>query len=439
MVEKALALNAGEVGDHSYSWQNPGEREPRRKTAALMYFQPWDWVIGPSIYDDDYAETYRKVGSSFTTLLAWAILGGLIILALAVVIALIVGGKIANPISRITEIAQMVAKGDLLGAANSVRALGESGEAEGEDFDEKSQEETGRLLASVKTMTHNLNSLVGQVQSSCVQLVSTATEIAATSKQQEATANEFGATTNQIVSSSKEISATSQNLVDTMTEVSDVVKDTADLANSGHSQLGEMENTMRLLAEATSSISIKLSIINEKANNINNVVTTITKVAEQTNLLSLNAAIEAEKAGEYGRGFSVVAHEVRRLADRTAVATLDIEKMVKEMTGAVSSGVMEMDKFTEEVRKSVEGVIAISSQLEEIMQQVRILPTTFEHVTEGVQGQSEGALQINESMVQLNEAAQQTKESLREFNAATGQLNTAAQNLHQEVSIFKVS
>ena len=85
-------------------------------------------------------------------------------------------------------------------------------------------------------------------------------------------------------------------------------------------------------------MNAKLEVLNEKASNINQVVTTITKVADQTNLLSLNAAIEAEKAGEHGRGFAVVATEIRRLADQTAIASYDIEQLVKEMQSAVSAG-----------------------------------------------------------------------------------------------------
>ena len=111
---------------------------------------------------------------------------------------------------------------------------------------------------------------------------------------------------------------------------------------------------MRQVMEAAGSINAKLAVLNEKAGNINQVVTTITKVADQTNLLSLNAAIEAEKAGEYGRGFAVVATEIRRLADQTAVATYDIEQMVKEIQSAVSAGVMGMDKFSEEVRRGMQ-------------------------------------------------------------------------------------
>src|SRR5579863_4568239 len=120
-----------------------------------------------------------------------------------------------------------------------------------------------------------------------------------------------------------------------------------------------MENTMRQIMDASGSVSAKLAVLNEKTSNINS-VTTITKVADQTNLLSLNAAIEAEKAGEYGLGFAVVAMEIRRLADQTAVATYDIEKMVKEMHSAVAAGVMGMDKFSDEVRRGVAEVRQVS-------------------------------------------------------------------------------
>jgi methyl-accepting chemotaxis protein WspA len=195
-----------------------------------------------------------------------------------------------------------------------------------------------------------------------------------------------------------------------------------------------MDSTMQNLSTATGSIASKLSAIREKAGDINVVVTTITKVADQTNLLSVNAAIEAEKAGEYGRGFLVVAREIRRLADQSAVATLDIDQMVRHMQAAVSSGVMEMDKFAEEVRRGVGSVAEVGHQLAQIIEQVQNLSTRIDAVYEGMQSQAQGASQINEAMAHLTEGARQTAASLREFNGATDSLKDVVASLRRELT-----
>ncbi|OGV48991.1 MAG: hypothetical protein A2017_17425 [Lentisphaerae bacterium GWF2_44_16] len=439
IVESAIKLKEGEVGFKDYSWLNPGEESPRIKTGAYIYFEPWDWVIMPTIYNDDFNIIRKKVSSNINNLLIFVFLGGSIILLLSISVSLYMGWRISAPISRISEMARMIASGDLasamLGFKNLSSAVSEHGEIDSKLI---SKDETGLLISSIVTMTKNLNSLVGEVQKATIHLVSTATEIAASSKEQEVTVNELSSSTNEIVSSTKEISSTSQQLVNTMNEVAEASGNTAQLAEAGRLSLGNMEKSMEQIASATSSISSKLSIINEKTSNINNVVTTITKVADQTNLLSLNAAIEAEKAGEYGKGFSVVAREIRRLADQTAVATLDITRMVREMQSAVSSGVMGIDKFSEEVRQSVRETALISGQLEGIIKGVQGLPVKFDMVIDGMKQQTSGANQISDSMVQLSECARSTSDSLKAFNEAAKQLNNSTLNLQKEVTTFKV-
>jgi methyl-accepting chemotaxis protein WspA len=287
-------------------------------------------------------------------------------------------------------------------------------------------------------MTDELTALVGQVQKSSTQVNTSVTEIAATAKQQQATASEIAATTTQIGATSKEISATSKELVRTMGEVSEVTERSAVLATSGQTGLSNMEDTMGRVMEAAASINAKLAVLNEKAGNINQVVTTITKVADQTNLLSLNAAIEAEKAGEYGRGFAVVATEIRRLADQTAVATYDIEQMVKDIQSAVAAGVMGMDKFSEEVRRGMQEIQQVGGQLSQIIQQVQALAPRVESVNEGMQAQATGAAQISESLTQLTEAARQTVDSLSQSSLAIGELNQVSSGLRNGVSRFKL-
>jgi methyl-accepting chemotaxis protein WspA len=281
-----------------------------------------------------------------------------------------------------------------------------------------------------------LDRLIGQVQQSGIQVNSSATEIAATSKQQQATATEIAATTSEVGATASRISATSKELVRTMDEVAAVADQTASLAEGGQGGLQRMGASMQQIGEASTLINSRLALLSEKAANIGLMVTTINKVADQTNLLSLNAAIEAEKAGEHGRGFTVVAREIRRLADQTAGATFDIEQLVKEMQSAVSAGVMGMDKFSEEVRRGGEVIGQVTGQLSEIIDQVQALTPSFDAVNEGVKSQSISAEQISDALSQLSVAAQQTADSLRQSNLAIEQLNDAARGLQSGVAKF---
>lgn len=285
------------------------------------------------------------------------------------------------------------------------------------------------LFIPIQIITKNLNLLIGKMQESGIQVTSSSTQIAASGKQLEATVTEQVASTNEVTATAQEIANNSRELMQTMEQVARLVQATADATSSSQQDLQRMETTMSQLAEATTAIAAKLGLISEKANQINSVVTTITKVADRTNLLSLNAAIEAEKAGEFGAGFAVVAKEIRRLADQTAVATLDIETMVKDMQAAVSTGVMSMDKFRQEVRQGVADVRNIIQQIQEAIAQVQSLTPRFEVVTQGMENQCISAEQIREAMEQLSEASQQTATALRDTNHALEQLHDAAQQL----------
>lgn len=349
----------------------------------------------------------------------------LVSLALAIIAAGVCGlllmRAITGPMRSIVQALDRLRSGDLSVRLNLARK------------DEFDAIETG-----FNDMAEALAGLVSQAQRSSVQVTTSVTEIAATSRQQQATATETAATTTEIGATSREIAATSRDLVRTMTEVTSAADQASVLAGSGQQGLARMEDTMHQVMGAADLVNAKLAILNEKASNINQMVVTIVKVADQTNLLSLNAAIEAEKAGEYGRGFAVVATEVRRLADQTAVATYDIEQMVREIQSAVSAGVMGMDKFSEEVRRGMFEVQQVGEQLTQIIQQVQALAPRVLMVNEGMQAQATGAEQINQALAQLGDASSQTVESLRQASFAIDELSQVAAGLRGGVSRFKV-
>ncbi|PKN82618.1 MAG: hypothetical protein CVU51_13285 [Deltaproteobacteria bacterium HGW-Deltaproteobacteria-1] len=371
IVANALKQPKGEVFYHEYIWQNPGDFQPRKKVSSVIYFEPFDWVIVAGTYEDDFfgpiGHVHKMIQSQFVKL----ILAGLLIILVSVLLAVFLARRLTNPLELTTSLAQKIATGDIqkareeLAGTQAARII-------------QSGDETGELLSAFQAMTGNLDSLIGQVHRSGIQVTTSATEISASARELESTVAQQAASTTQVTATSREISATADDLAQTMDKVNVSLNDTIGMAESGRKDLTQMEGAMRELVKATSSISSKLSVINDRANKISHVVTTINKISDQTNLLSLNAAIEAEKAGEFGR-------------------------------------------------------------LTRIIDQVRLHGPQFTIVKDGMYGQSQGAQQISDAMGHLSLAAQQTKDSLHEFKLATEQLNEAIAGLQSEVSRFRIS
>ncbi len=424
---RAIGTFTIKFGNYQNKLVGPGGVQDTDPKAAILQYAQTYAAIDHERRDllDEFDKEADKLKRALADASHSVSLVGQFVVVILLIATLWVGAyqssSISQPLAQLVEALERMRHGDFTKRLNIKR-----------------RDEFGLLADGLNRLVDDLSVLVGQVQRSGIQVNTNATEIAATARQQQSTANEIAATTAQIGATSKEISATSKELVKTMNEVNDVAEETAQLASSGQTAIASMEATMRQIMDASGSISAKLAVLSERTANINSVVTTITKVADQTNLLSLNAAIEAEKAGEYGLGFAVVAMEIRRLADQTAVATYDIEKMVKEMQSAVSAGVMGMDKFSEEVRLGVEEIRQVSIQLAQIIHQVQALTPRFQTVNEGLQSQATGAQQISEILTQLSESAHQTAESLRQSNAAIEQLNSAARGLQNSVTRFKL-
>jgi methyl-accepting chemotaxis protein WspA len=276
------------------------------------------------------------------------------------------------------------------------------------------------------------------VQRSGVRIVSSSTEIFASTKNLLSIASGQAEFANQVLTATKEISATSNALANTINDVGTVSERTKDSVKDSSKLLDRMENTIDMMLDATKTISQKLGIINEKANSIGTIITTIHKIAEQTNLLSLNASIEAEKAGDYGRGFSVIAREIRRLADQTSQSTKNIEIMVYDMQSAVNVGVLEMDKFTQEIRNGASEMDNVNANLEGVISSVQELAPRFQEVSESMQFQLKGVDNINDSIIKLSQGARIIEDSLGEFNAVTTELKEEAESLKKEIARFKV-
>jgi len=414
-----------------------GGAEPFRGERSLFAFAPVPSARWRVVVHLPEADAIRQVRG---TLLTAAATGGVGMAAVAGLLFWLANGLTAR-VRQAMEAAARVATGDLSGECLPIAAAAGVGEADGGPAHgplAAGGDETAVLLASIARMRSGLRGIVSEVQQSSIDLAATAAEVSAAARQQDGAIQALGASTSEAAAASRQISATGRELLSTMQGVAAIASSTAAAADAGRADLDVLARTMATFESATAGVAGRLAEIQERAEAITAVITTITKVADQTNLLSINAAIEAEKAGEHGLGFLVVAREIRRLADQTAVATLDIERLVEQMQGAVNAGVEEMARFAEEVRIGVERVTGISGQFADVIDKVHGLSGRFETVKEGMQAQAAGAQQITDALVTLADGSRTAAEALREFKDASQHMVRAVEGMTDTVSRFRL-
>ena len=339
-----------------------------------------------------------------------------------VLAALWFANSIAGPVRQALALAESIAAGDLTGRVPR-----------------GGRHEVGRLLAAFGRMTGSLGGLIGRIQAAGERLSSVESDVGRALAREDRSIRTFSVSATEISTAIGEISATSEELLGATSQVTEVAREAARVADQGRGGLRSMTASMQQLDEAMNAFTRKLATISQRAGGITAVVTTIAKVADQTNLLSVNATIEAEKAGESGRGFRIVAQEIRRLADQTALATKDIERMVRDLQAAVSGGTMEMDRFRNEVSVRIGEVSDVSEQLGRIIEPVQSVTRSLESVHDGMRSQSQAARQIREAMEALRGGAGDSAASVAVFSASLDELRRAIAELNAEAARFRTN
>ena len=299
-------------------------------------------------------------------------------------------------------------------------------------------DEAGQLLAGVGRMSAALRETIGRLQSAGARVTEVESDVSVALARQERIVRGFSGSVADVSGAASQISSNAEQLLGATGAVTVAAREAARVADDGRHGLERMSESMRQLDEVMTAFTRKLAMIRQRAGGINAVVTTIAKVADQTNLLSVNATIEAEKAGEAGRGFRIVAQEIRRLADQTALATKDIERMVRDMQSAVSSGTMEMDRFRNEVSTRIQQVTDVSRQLAGIVAPVQSVTQALDHVHDGMENQNAGARQIRDSLDRLRVGAGQSASAVEAFVTAMNQLRASVGELNDELVRLRI-
>ena len=396
------------------------------RLVTYTYYRPWHWLIGTMIDEREFQSGRADLIEQTDTLTRKILFAGAIFAAMAIGIAWIMATRMSRTIRALVRVANSQSRGDIAAAEKILS--GKSSVVE--EFDE--------LFTAVLLMARSLTKLISVLKLMGVDVAERAGRISDTSDTLDTIASEEAASTKNTASTGAKILAASEALNKTARGSAFEVSRTLDIASESGESIKLLKNNYDSLTAAAENVAGKLAVINGNVEKITGIVTAINDVSRQTNLLSLNASIEAEKAGEFGLGFAVVARQIRRLADKTSIASANIENIVRQMQSSVNSGVMEMDRFGAKMRQSSKIIIETADMLARTVSEIEAIGPQFEDIASGIGELSENARKISATMLELSDSSVRARDRISEFRAAVKSLDSVSVSVLEAVSRFKI-
>jgi methyl-accepting chemotaxis protein len=335
--------------------------------------------------------------------------------------AVIITRQITRPLQETLAVVDRIASGDLTHTMTVTR-----------------KDELGELQRGIQRMGTTLRELIGSIRDSVTQIASAAEELSAVTEQTSAGVNNQKVETDQVATAMHEMSATVQEVARNAEQASVAASEADKQARAGDKVVGEAIVQIEKLANEVVRSSDAMSVLEKESDKIGKVMDVIKAVAEQTNLLALNAAIEAARAGEAGRGFAVVADEVRGLAQRTQQSTEEIEGLV----AALQNGTRQVSEIMLSSRNLTDSSVALTrkagTSLENITQTVSNIQAMNQQIAAAAEEQSSVAEEISRSIINVRDVSEQTASASEETAASSVELARLGNQLQTLVSHFRV-
>ncbi|PWF63653.1 chemotaxis protein [Shewanella sp. BC20] len=422
-------LDAAKRGDgnFSYYYQKPNTNEQIEKISYVMMVPGTDWMLGTGAYIDDIeavVEDYRQTvteqmaDKSFMILLIALVLTGI-----TAFIIMVAAHRMVVPIKNMADSLNDIAKGE----GDLTKRLSVKGE-----------DEIAQLGQAFNLFVDKLQTIIGDVANATAKVKSAANAIHDQTKVMSSQLLSHNNETDQVVTAITEMSSTASEVAQNTTQVAEATQAaTGDVANAQRCVDASLEEIAGLMAQINNAAG-SIKSLSEQSQKINSVLSVIGGIAEQTNLLALNAAIEAARAGEQGRGFAVVADEVRNLASRTQASTLEINEMLSELHKLVALAVKTMDESQQSCVRSVDSSRAISESLGSVTSAVTAINDMSTQIATAATEQSSVTEEINRNVYAIQEIVNELLHSSEDAAKVSQTVSQEGVNLGKLVGQFKI-
>ncbi|MFJ7697051.1 methyl-accepting chemotaxis protein [Lysinibacillus fusiformis] len=442
-MQEIIAKGNEGGGFASYSWPLPNSDQLEEKGVYAETDPYWGWVIGASTYLADF----NKPAESILKLT-------LVVIGVAIIIGIFViwqyASSMAKPINRVVQAMERFAEGDLTQESMSIRSKDEIG---------KLANAMNQMQAKLKDMIHNiaqasdlintsskeLSQSANEVNMGAEQVAITMNELASGAEGQAHHSNELTSLMERFTADLRETNQHGEHIHQSSVEVLGLTNEGSQLMTSSNSQMSKIDGIVQNAVE-------KVKNLDAQAQEISKLVVVIKDIADQTNLLALNAAIEAARAGEHGKGFAVVADEVRKLAEQVAFSVNDITSIVTNIqqdfdvvTSSLEDGYQEVKEGTNQIKATSETFTTISSSINDVVESVQLISSNLSKVTEDGQKMNSAIQEIaavaEESAAgveQTTATTEQTSSSMEVMAGKSAQLSTLALELKTLIAQFKL-